>query len=100
MNSLQIWVALLVVVVVALLAWLEQRRRDAAAGGFEFPVETLAPLKSATSDPDAELYAAQTSIVRLQHDNKVLWELLSVTLSHIKKLEREAEAETEAEGEG
>ena len=116
MNSPQVWVALLVVVVVVLLAWLEQRRRDAEPDGSEFGVFVPAPPVDATPDlPDdlldevvgcdgcdglaAEVYNRQRIIVRLQRNNHVLRELLSVTLSHIKRLERKREVEAEAERE-
>jgi len=117
MNSPQVWVALLTVIVTVLLAWLEQRKRDARLGRSEFSVFTPAPSESDAPDlPDdlldevvgcdgcdglaAELFDRQGIIVRLQENNRILRELLSVTLSHIKRLECEAEAEAEAEGKG
>lgn len=108
MDSVQLWVALLVTVIVVLLAWLGQRQRDALPGGPEFRDETPAPHARPAPHlleglPDevvqtnlmVDLCDEQKSIARLQHDNRVLRELLAVTLSHIRELERKAGAEGE-----
>lgn len=108
MNSPQLWLALLVVVIVVLLAWLEQRRRDAELGGSELGVFVPAPPESDAPDLSndlldevagcdgcdslaVELLDQRDLIKRLQHNNRMLRELLSVTLSHIRGMDRRAE---------